>query len=153
MLLIPQVWASPALTESKEPPGGVDSPFQPLPQQATESLLLIPQVWFPPGLTETKEPTGALAWPARSPPQQATEPLLLTPQVWTAPALTEMEEPAGGVASPDSLLSRRWRNPRTAPACRRKPDTSQPQQATEPLLLTPQVWNAPALTETVWPGR
>ena len=29
----------------KEPPGGVDSPFKPLPQQATESLLLTPQVW------------------------------------------------------------------------------------------------------------
>ena len=60
MLLIPQVWASPALTESKEPPGGVDSPFKPLPQQATEPLFLTPQVWNAPALTETKEAAGSV---------------------------------------------------------------------------------------------
>ena len=47
--------------------------------------------------------------------------------VVTPGAVTELKEPPGGVALPD---------------------TSQPQQATEPLFLTPQVWNAPALTET-----
>ena len=32
------------------------------------------------------------------------------------------------------------------------PNSSQPQQATEPLFLTPQVWIAPALTETKVPA-
>ena len=43
----------------------------------------------------------------------------------------ETKEPAGGLVSPKS---------------------SKPQQAMEPLLLTPQVWSAPALTETKEPA-
>ena len=44
LLLTPQVCATPALTETKEPAGGVDWPYSSLPQQATEPLLLTPQV-------------------------------------------------------------------------------------------------------------
>ena len=53
----------PALTETKELPGGVAWPYSSLPQQATEPLLLTPQVWTHPALTETKEPAGGVAWP------------------------------------------------------------------------------------------
>ena len=59
----PQVWNPPALTEMKEPAGGVDRPSPSLPQQATEPLLLTPQMWSHPALTETKEPAGGVAWP------------------------------------------------------------------------------------------
>ena len=100
-LLTPQVCAVPALTETKEPAGGVAWPWysvtqKSLPQQATEPSLLIPQVWSPPALTELKEPAGGVALPLKSLPQQATEPSLLTPQEYPCPALTETKEPVGG---------------------------------------------------------
>ena len=119
LLLNPQVCSYPALTETKEPAGGVAWRSSLLPQQAAEPLLLTPHVCTCPASTETKEPAGGVALPCLSLPQQATEPSLLTPQVWNDPALTERKEPAGGVAWPWLL---------------------RPQQATEPLLLTPQVW-------------
>ena len=87
----------PALTETKEPAGGVAWPCSSLPQQAAEPSFLTPQVWSHPALTETKEPAGGVAWPCSSLPQQAAEPSFLTPQVWNPPALTETKEPAGGV--------------------------------------------------------
>ena len=96
LLLTPQVWRSPALTETKEPAGGVALPYSSLPQQATEPLLLTPQVWPDPALTESKEPAGGAASPSPFQPQQATEPLLFTPQEWTPPALTETKGIAGG---------------------------------------------------------
>ena len=58
MLLTPQVCASPALTETKEPAGGVAWPNPLLSQQATEPLFLTPQVCNTPALTATKEPAG-----------------------------------------------------------------------------------------------
>ena len=103
LLLTPQVCNPPALTETKEPAGGVAWPTSSLPQQATEPPILTPQVCNTPALTETKEPAGGVAWLSPSLPQQATEPLLLTPQVWNAPTLTETKELAGGVAWPNSL--------------------------------------------------
>ena len=57
-LLTPQVFFLPALTETKEPAGGVVSPKSLKPQQATEPSPLTPQVWIAPALTETKEPAG-----------------------------------------------------------------------------------------------
>ena len=63
LLLTPQVCPNPALTETKEPAGGVASPLSSLPQQVTEPSLLTPQVWSNPALTETKEPAGGVAWP------------------------------------------------------------------------------------------
>ena len=45
----PQVCPPPALTETKEPAGGVLWPKSSLPQQATEPSLLTPQVFFLPG--------------------------------------------------------------------------------------------------------
>ena len=95
-LLTPQVFFLPALTETKEPAGGVTLPAVSLPQQSTEPSLLTPQVCDTPALTETKEPAGGVASPYSSEPQQATEPSLLTPQVSSHPALTETKEPAGG---------------------------------------------------------
>ena len=99
-LLIPQVWSHPALTEVKEPAGGVAWPYSSLPQQATEPLLLTPQVCATLALTEVKEPAGGVAWPYSYLPQQATEQSPFTPQVWLSPALTETKEPVGGVAWP-----------------------------------------------------
>ena len=61
LLLTPQVCSFPALTETKEPAGGVALPFSLPPQQATEPLLLTPQVCSHPALTETKEPAGGVA--------------------------------------------------------------------------------------------
>ena len=55
LILVP-----PALTETKEPAGGVVSPAASLPQQATEPSFLTPQVSPVPALTETKEPAGGL---------------------------------------------------------------------------------------------
>ena len=80
LLLTPQAWAHPTLTETREPAGGVARPASLKPQQATEPLLLTPQVCRSPALTETKEPAGGVARPSPLLPQQATEPLLLTPQ-------------------------------------------------------------------------
>ena len=57
--------------------------------------------------------------------------LLACRELDDALGLTETAEPAGGVAWPNSSL---------------------PQQATEPLLLTPQLCSAPALTETKEPA-
>ena len=68
-LLTPQVWTHPALTETKEPAGGVAWPSQLPPQQATEPSLLTPQVYYP-ALTETKEPAGGVAWPAHRRPSR-----------------------------------------------------------------------------------
>ena len=102
-LLTPQVCQPPALTETKEPAGGVDWPSSLTPQQAMEPSLLTPQVFFLPALTETKEPAGGVVSPKSLKPQQATEPSPLTPQVWIAPALTETKEPAGGRPSPYPL--------------------------------------------------
>ena len=95
MLLTPQVYANPALTETKEPAGGVALPRPLLPQQATEPSLLTPQVCSFPALTETKEPAGGVAWPSSSEPQQTTEPSLLTPQECPCAALTETKGFAG----------------------------------------------------------
>ena len=43
----PRRCGNPALTETKEPAGGVARPSPSLPQQATEPSLLTPQVWSP----------------------------------------------------------------------------------------------------------
>ena len=61
LLLNPQVWNAPTLTETKELAGGVAWPISLLPQQATEPPLLTPQVCASPALTETKEPAGGVA--------------------------------------------------------------------------------------------
>ena len=58
MLLTPQVCPTPALTETKEPAGGLAWPYSSLPQQATEPSTLTPQLCSAPALTETKEPAG-----------------------------------------------------------------------------------------------
>ena len=62
-ILTPQVCNTPALTETKEPAGGVAWLSPSLPQQATEPPILTPQVWNAPTLMETKELAGGVAWP------------------------------------------------------------------------------------------
>ena len=52
-----------ALTEVKEPSGGLDSPSSFSPQHSAEPSVLSPQVFDVPALTEVKEPSGGLDSP------------------------------------------------------------------------------------------
>ena len=67
-VLNPQLWAHPALTETKEPPGGVAWPItlpsasSLNPQHATDPSVRNPQVCQYPALTEANEPPGGVAW-------------------------------------------------------------------------------------------
>ena len=156
-LLTPQVWPHPALTETKEPAGGVACHRSSHPAPAGDGAVAPhPAGVVPPGADgdegtrgrrglaiEVTAPAGdgAVApHPAGvAPPgadgdegtrgRRGLAVLIAAPAGDGAvaphpagvvpPALTETKEPAGGVAWPSS--------------------SSQPQQATEPSLLTPQV--------------
>ena len=64
--ITPQVCSPPALTETKEPAGGVDWPLPLAPQQATEPSPITSQVWPDPALTEAKELAGGVSGGGRS---------------------------------------------------------------------------------------
>ena len=58
--LTPQVWYSPALTETNSPSSGVAMPYSSSPQHWTEPSCLNPQVWSYPVLTEANFPSGGV---------------------------------------------------------------------------------------------
>ena len=112
------------------PAGGVACPSVLSPQQATAPLVLIAQVW-PAAGAERGEGRPKAGSTGRRPlsPQQTTAPSpCSTPQVWELPVVT-----AGPLNSDPVGVSL-------------SPSGSAPQHAARPLILTPQVWNHPALT-------
>ena len=61
----------PALTDAKEPSGGVAWPSSLSPQQATAPSGWMPQAWSGPVSTDTKEPAGGSDHPSRPPPRRS----------------------------------------------------------------------------------
>ena len=78
--LMPQVYARPALTDLKGPPGGKAWPYSLEPQHMTVSSLFMAQLYATPALTDLKVPLGGEAWPSQLVPQQASESSSLTAQ-------------------------------------------------------------------------
>ena len=126
---------APALTESKEPAGGVASPFEVvLPQQATEPSLLTPQVWVIPGAHGVEGTRGRRGL------------TILIPSPSRRRRHCSSPRRCGHCPALDGIEGTRGRQ-------RPRPYSSRsPQQATEPSLLNPQVCHCPALTETNEPA-
>ena len=80
--LTPQLWAPPAETELKVPPGGLDWPLPLAPQQARVPFVLTAQLCDSPAEMAMKVPVGGLDWPFPFAPQQLRVPSCLMPHVW-----------------------------------------------------------------------